>query len=436
MTTFNLLEVRRALQKLLDRYHQNKEEKSFITNEKQACLSLIVPLIKDVLHWDTEDPVVLKTEHSILGKRVDYVIYEQNIPQFIIEAKAPSKDIFGDVEIYNQALGYLRGKGRDFAIITNFRQFVILKDVDIRPVQKAEIARFEIEKASDDELNLLLCFENEYWNTHKEQQNELYNKLVGYKKRIPIDKELLEDMKHWRETILTNIQKRSKDNKFDFDDEQVFALVEEEIQKFIDRLIFICFCEDKELKEAKLKSLANDKKDRFADKPGHLLNKIHELFEDYRNNYDSDLFDKSDCDRLVIDDDKLIDVNMDLREPKGRVPYNFASTEENILGKAYEQFIGHIQTGKKRFKEKEDIGKRKKEGIYYTPKYIVDYIVNNSVREYIKDKTFEEINTIKILDPACGSGSFLLNAFDVLVEESKKRLKRELTYDEKVELLT
>lgn len=95
----------------------------------------------------------------------------------------------------------------------------------------------------------------------------------------------------------------------------------------------------------------------------------------------------------------------------------------------------HVQTGRKRFKEKEDIGKRKKEGIYYTPKYIVDYIVNNTVREYIKGKSFEEIKKAKVLDPACGSGSFLRVAFDVLVEESQKALKRPLNYEEKKELL-
>ena len=92
----------------------------------------------------------------------------------------------------------------------------------------------------------------------------------------------------------------------------------------------------------------------------------------------------------------------------------------DILGKTYENFIGHVLSGQKRFKEKESKGKRKESGIYYTPQYIVNYIVDNTVREYIKNKSFEEIKKVKILDPACGSGSFLIKIFDVLVEESYK----------------
>jgi len=428
-------EARRVLAELIEKYNHNKDDHSFMGNEKQACISLIVPLITKILHWDTEDPSEFKTEESQSGKRIDYVVLNQGISQFIVEAKAPSKDIFDNDNFYQQALGYGYGKQKDFAILTNFHQVVILAcQVKCRVPREAELARFNLLETSEEELKLLLSFEKEYW-LNSGKNNLLYSKLVKHTKTIPVDEQLLNDMREWREQLLRNIKSNSRHNKFDFEDEEEFMRIEEEVQKFIDRLIFICFCEDKELHESHLQGLIRDKRERFNSKPGWLLEKIQHLFGEYRRIYDSDLFDKNECDTFVIEDEIVLEILSGLREPKGRAAYDFKSIEADILGKTYENFIGHVQTGKKRFKEKEDIGKRKKEGIYYTPKYIVDYIVNNTVREYIKGKSFEEIKKVKILDPACGSGSFLRVAFDVLVEECERSLKRKLTYEEKMELL-
>lgn len=96
-----------------------------------------------------------------------------------------------------------------------------------------------------------------------------------------------------------------------------------------------------------------------------------------------------------------------------------------MLGTIYEQYLGTILKGtEKRVKLDEGAGKRKKMGIYYTPSYIVDYIVKNTVGEHIKDKTIDKILEVKILDPACGSGSFLIRAFQEVYEAIENRLKK------------
>ena len=59
---------------------------------------------------------------------------------------------------------------------------------------------------------------------------------------------------------------------------------------------------------------------------------------------------------------------------------------------------------------------RKAGGVYYTPQYIVDYIVKNTVGKLIEGKTPKEISQIKIVDPACGSGSFLIGVYDCLLK--------------------
>ena len=431
----DIVAARQALQKLVDEYNKKfKDDKSLLSNEKQICASLILPLVEAVLHWNTKDVSEFRLEEQRAGKRPDYLVYYQGMTQFIVEAKAATKDLFEDEAALTQALEYGYNADKEFVILTNFRQIVILAPkIQYRNVHEAAIARINLLTVSDDDLKTLLCFEREYWISAA-KDNLLYSKLVHHKKSVPVDDRLLDDMKNWREMLLTNIQK--KNLKLNFDDEQDFAEIEKEVQKIIDRLVFICCCEDKGIHhEPTLKRLLNEKQTRYSMTLGWLLESIHGLFAKYRKVPDSDLFDMSPADKYIIEDTKLMDLLTDLREPKGRPAYNFDEIDEDILGKVYENFIGHVQTGKKRFKEKEDIGKRKKEGIYYTPKYIVEYIVNNTVRDYIKGKSFEEILKVKILDPACGSGSFLLRAFNVLIEEAAKALKRPLEYAEKKDLL-
>ncbi len=434
LDNMSIIEARKALQPLLERFYQYKNDKTVTGNEDQVGQSFIKPFIRDVLHWEIEKPSQFRVEYPQNGKRMDYLVRNEGISQFVVEAKKITRDIFNDEEAYKQVIRYAHDKEKDFAIVTNFKQFVILRcDREVSPLQ-AEIAKFELESASDEDLQLILFFERGYWLS-RGKNNELYSKLAHYKKRDPIDVELVENMSKWRSILSSSIRKNSQPSQFDFDDEQEKMEAEGEIQKLINRLIFVCYCEDKDFQDREIKSILNDKKERFWDKKGFLLNKINELFARYNSDYNSDLFERSDCDKFIIDDDKLMIVLEDLRDPKGKLPPDFEAIEVDILGKAYEQFIGHVQTGEKRIKEKEDISKRKKEGIYYTPKYIVDYIVNNTVREYIKGMSFEQINKVKILDPACGSGSFLLRAFDVLVEESEARLGRKLEYNEKKNLM-
>ena len=102
-------------------------------------------------------------------------------------------------------------------------------------------------------------------------------------------------------------------------------------------------------------------------------------------------------------------------------PYEFSVLSVEILGSAYEQFLGKViritPAHHAKIEEKPEV--RKAGGVYYTPQYIVDYIVKNTVGKLIEGKTPKEISKIKILDPACGSGSFLIGAFQYLLDYHK-----------------
>jgi len=88
-----------------------------------------------------------------------------------------------------------------------------------------------------------------------------------------------------------------------------------------------------------------------------------------------------------------------------------------ILGNVYEQFLGKVirLTAGHQAKVETKPEVKKAGGVYYTPQYIVEYIVKNTVGKLIAGKTPEEIAEIKILDPACGSGSFLIGAYSYLL---------------------
>src|SRR5690606_9153628 len=102
-------------------------------------------------------------------------------------------------------------------------------------------------------------------------------------------------------------------------------------------------------------------------------------------------------------------------------PYEFSVLSVEILGSAYEQFLGKTITIDKahraKIEEKPEV--RKAGGVYYTPQYVVDYIVQNTVGKLIENKTPKEVSKIKIVDPACGSGSFLIGAYQYLLDWHK-----------------
>ena len=88
---------------------------------------------------------------------------------------------------------------------------------------------------------------------------------------------------------------------------------------------------------------------------------------------------------------------------------------EDFIGKLYERYLSSKVLGNV---------KREKMGIYYTPFYVVDYIVNNSVGDYIQDRDIDQILDVKILDPSCGSGRFLIRSFELLCESVEERLRK------------
>jgi len=119
---------------------------------------------------------------------------------------------------------------------------------------------------------------------------------------------------------------------------------------------------------------------------------------------------------LTIDDGVFKTIFTKLYYPESPYIFNFIAPE--ILGHTYEQFLGKVirLTDGHRAKVEEKPEVKKAGGVYYTPQYIVDYIVDNTIGKLVKGKTPNKVSGLKILDPACGSGSFLLGAYKYLLK--------------------
>jgi hypothetical protein len=119
---------------------------------------------------------------------------------------------------------------------------------------------------------------------------------------------------------------------------------------------------------------------------------------------------------LAIDDKPLTDILQKLYFPDS--PYEFSVLPIEILGQVYEQFLGKVirLTEGHRAKVEEKPEVRKAGGVYYTPSYIVDYIVQHTVGTLLGEKTPSQASKLRVLDPACGSGSFLIGAYRYLLD--------------------
>jgi len=209
------------------------------------------------------------------------------------------------------------------------------------------------------------------------------------------------------------------------------------VQKIIDRIIFLRIAEDKDIEDEDLL--------KTVVQTGNIYEKLNLLFIKANTKYDAGLFTSDDwLIALKVDDKILSSIVNSLYYPECN--YSFRVLPLEILGRIYEKFLGKTV----RFRnvagshtaiieEKPEV--RKAGGVFYTPQYIVEYIVQNTVGRIIGGKTPEEVSKVKICDPACGSGSMLVGAYQYLLKyhldywseggNVKKALKNSLVFQVK-----
>ena len=236
----------------------------------------------------------------------------------------------------------------------------------------------------------------------------------------PVERRLFSQLRNWREELFTQLHNYNKDLNF--------SQIDEVIQRIFNRLISIRTCEDRGIEEKALLAAVNQWKSG-GHKP-ELIERLREVVLQFDGYYDSDLFAQHAADKVYIESWTLEKMIEGLYEvPGGVASYDFSVMDADVLGAVYEQYLGHVASiAKRRVKEGQgqfDLGldvsleakkeKRKEHGIYYTPKWVTDYIVKHTVGRFLAEHSHDENMKIKVVDPACGSGSFLIRAYDELL---------------------
>ena len=200
------------------------------------------------------------------------------------------------------------------------------------------------------------------------------------------------------------------------------ALITAAVQLLIDRLIFVKALSDREIEQDYLTQLAEqvEKSGLTANDVGW-FNACRDIFAKLNQFYNGSIFEPRPELETVTVSNKVVRDIIGALQPENS-PYNFAVMPVEILGTIYERFLGRVvRTTDHRVKIEDKPEVRKAGGVYYTPQYIVGYIVQNTVGKLLEQcRKPEDVTRIKILDPACGSGSFLLGAYQVFIDWHKQ----------------
>jgi type II restriction/modification system DNA methylase subunit YeeA len=394
---------------LISKYKQIKKSGAIRNyKEEETKKDFIIPLF-EALGWnvsnrgETNDSI--SAEEAISKKRVDYGFRINGIPAFFLEAKSlREENIYTNSKYVTQAIDYAWMKSCSWAILTNFETLAVF-NADWKTSNYGSSVFFVLHPddfLSDSRFEYLSkkAFENG-------ELDRIASKYGRKQVKNPISKQLLQDMIHFRDILSKDILRNNQDKNLSQDE------LDESVQRILDRLIFIRNAEDRTLEENQLLSNARQ---WHAKGKGHLVKEISKTYKYYDDNYNSKLFAHHLCDDLYIDNEALKEVIEGLNEAKDdSYRYDFSLIESDVLGNIYEQYLGNIlKSTPKRAKLEGSKAHRKEQGIYYTPSYIVDYMVKHTVGEYIKTHSPEEIRNVKILDPSCGSGSFLIKAYKEL----------------------
>lgn len=414
------------IKELIETFDNNLESyKKSNYNETQVRREFIDPFFEE-LGWDVSNrqghaeaykDVIHEDAIKVGGvtKAPDYCFRIGGTRKFFLEAKKPSINIQEDIKPAYQLRRYGWSAKLPLSILTDFEELAVY-DCRVKPSKN--------DKASHSRI-LYLTY-TDYENRWEELADIFskdavlkgsFDKYAESNKKkkgtTEVDTAFLHEIENWRELLARNIALRNPNIS---QRELNFA-----VQQIIDRIVFLRICEDRGMETyGALMELREGE---------NVYTRLFQLFKKADEKYNSGLFHfkqekgRENYDNLTpalqIDDKPLKEIFKNLYYPES--PYEFSVLSADILGQVYERFLGKVirlTVGHQaKIEEKPEV--RKAGGVYYTPSYIVDYIVKNTVGKLVQGKSPGPkggVRNLKILDPACGSGSFLIGAYQFLLD--------------------
>jgi len=417
-----------TIQKLVETFEQNLNDYRTHKNETELRREFLDKFFT-ALGWDVDNlqgareadkEVAHEFSVEIDGqqKKADYAFRikrDSSIAEkfdFLVEAKKPSVKIESDLDAAFQIRRYGWSAKIPINILTDFEHFAVY-DCRVKPKygEKAVLNRHTLIHYKEylerwDEIVSLFSPEA----IRAGSLTDYVKSIKGKKGTADVDDDFLQEIERWRELLAKNIASRNE--WIDL------SGLNYAVQMIIDRIIFLRICEERSIEpENQLQDITNKE---------NVYKELCSLFKWADTKYNSGLFhfskelgEASRADdltlRLAIDDKTLKDIILNLYYPKS--PYAFLYIPSDILGQVYERFLGKVirLTEGHRAKVEEKPEVRKAGGVFYTPTFIVEYIVINTLGKLLIGLTPKEAARLKIVDPACGSGTFLLGAFAYLL---------------------
>lgn len=350
-------------------------------------------------------------------RRPDYSFRLSGRTRFLVEAKRPSVEINSPRPVY-QVRAYGWNANIPVALLTDFEELLAF-DCRYQPVlsepQTGLIPEFSLSHPSYVKNWDLL------WDTFSREavaggSLARFDRVTGEKGQLPVDVVFLADLARWRQSLARDLAKKNPGL-------DIWQL-NESTQLTLDRLVFIRVCEDRGLEaEEHLRVLLDEK----APYP-QFIKSLAPL----RASYNGGLLDPDLADTLTVSPKVFKDIIRGLYTPWS--PYRFDAIGVEILGSIYERALGSIITLRNdrsvRVELKPEV--RKAGGVYYTPQWVVDEIVRSTIDPLIARKRPAQLQNFRILDPACGSGSFLLGAYDRLIHHFEEYYTNNPTVDRRL----
>ena len=370
-------EFKRQIKSLLNKF---KSENAWKRSEDHIQTWFTTKLI-ELLGWDSSSVRVNQGQEVKTGKKPDILLFNDSKNTImVIESKdASSRDMldgtYKNKTFVEQLSGYSKGEGISWGILTNFVEWRVYSIYQNRLYKDRKFAFHEllwdnslksnyIDLLSVEGLNFLRQLSKSKLEARKGRWDD---DPVYYPKQEEIKEKFFQDLRRWRSNLRSYLSKEYKN---------VYELLTIDLitQKLLDRLIFIDYCCDNEV-------IAQDHLHAILHSKRSLHDELRSLFSLMDERFNSELFSPSECDQVELPDEIIQPIITELSE------IDFTKLSVHVIGEVYENYLGELlKVGKLGVKveEKKAYEKKKSQGIYYTPDYIVNYIVQNSLGEVLK----------------------------------------------------
>jgi len=379
--------------------------------------SMAAPQYREVI---TEDSLDVEGQQ----KAPDYTFRVGTLPKFYVEAKKCGINISADSAPAYQLRRYGFSAKLALSILTDFEEMGVYDCASRpRPGDKAGHARIQYFGFSEYPDRW-----REIWDVFSREAvwSGMFDQYAASKRKrgtSEVDSEFLKDIEGWRDVLARNLALRNSDLSADD--------LNAAVQRIIDRIVFLRMAEDRGLESYGQLLKLCEQPDIYARFMSGLCRKADEKYNSGLFHFQKEpgVSDAPDTltPRLAVDDKTLKPILQSLYFEHGS-PYNFGVLPVEILGTVYERFLGKVirLTAGHQAKVEEKPEMRKAGGVYYTPAYIVNYIVLNTIGKQVEGKSPVDLaggkngRPLRVLDMACGSGSFLLGAYQFLLDHCLK----------------